>query len=89
VAVRCGEFRNVDPGSLQFAFESLRKDDISTQHCRLKLEIVPTIATCKAGHEFNPEAGDYYACTTCGEGIQRLLQGEELDVVQVVIETDD
>jgi hydrogenase nickel incorporation protein HypA/HybF len=89
VTVRYGEFRNVDPDSLQFAFDSLRKDDVSTADCQLELEYVPAVATCESGHEFCPQAVLYFSCTTCGGGIKRLVRGEELDVLRVVIQTDE
>jgi hydrogenase nickel insertion protein HypA len=89
VAVRCGEFRNVDPGSLRFAFETLRKGSETTRSCDLLLDLVPAIALCQRGHEFAPKASQFFACTACGEGIDSLLQGEELEVYQVVLEYDD
>jgi Zn finger protein HypA/HybF involved in hydrogenase expression len=58
VTLRCGEFRNVDPGSLQFVIESLRKDDQSTKDRQLELEFVTAVATCSSGHQFKPQAGE-------------------------------
>lgn len=87
IVVNVGEFRNVDPESLEFAFSALRKDSSATENTRLEIRNIPAIAACSlSSHEFHPEASNYFSCTTCGGGIGELLAGNELDIVNIMIE---
>jgi len=80
IQVNVGEFRNVDPESLDFAFQSLRKDFKYAEDARLKINRIDAIAKCTSGHTYSPKPDKYYACTTCGAGIDKLVNGEELEI---------
>ncbi|MCC7530220.1 MAG: hydrogenase maturation nickel metallochaperone HypA [Candidatus Melainabacteria bacterium] len=89
VEVLFGEFRNVDPESVSFAFDSMRALFSGCSDCRLSINTVTAAAHCKDNHhQYRPQAENAYRCPTCGSGIGKLLQGEELDVVNVVIEIE-
>ena len=47
VAVRIGEFRNVDCDSLSFAFDSLKGLYCGLSDCELSLESIKTLAWCR------------------------------------------
>ncbi len=84
ITIRLGEFRNVDPESLQFVFGALRKDLEMTANASLKIERVPTMAYCRGNrHRFHPEISNYYGCSECESGIDEIIEGNELYIVLV------
>lgn len=86
VEVRVGEFRNVDPESLDFAFNNLRLLYDDCHRCRLALEVAPALARCVPGnHAYRPLFEQGFRCTECGGGIASLETGEELDIVGYTI----
>jgi len=88
VVVRIGEFRNVDPGSLSFAFDSLKQSYAGLEQCQLKLELVEAMAICQlASHRYHASPNTSYRCTKCGSGIGKLLTGDELDITNIVVIT--
>lgn len=90
VSVIFGEFRNVEPESVAFAFDSMKQFFPGSQTCRLAIKTIAAVAKCRDNlHTYHPQAGQAYQCPTCGSGIGDLLQGEELDVVNVVVELED
>jgi hydrogenase nickel insertion protein HypA len=89
VEVLFGEFRNVDPESVSFAFDNMKAMFPGCSECQLSINTVAAAAHCKDNaHQYRPQAENAYRCPTCGSGIGRLLQGEELDVVNVVVEIE-
>lgn len=87
VHVIIGEFRNVDPVSLQFAFDNLRSFYEGCAACTLQAEIIQAKALCrKELHLYHPQFEQGFCCTTCGAGIGELICGEELDVVAIKLE---
>lgn len=86
VDVRVGEFRNVDPDSLSFAFDSLKKEYPKCTACALNLELIETRALCKEGrHEYKATAESAFSCPECGSAIGALVSGEELDITKIVV----
>lgn len=87
VVVNVGEFRNVDPESLEFAFTALRNDFEVAKNAELELRRINALASCStAEHEFHPHPDNYFACTICGGGIMKMIHGEELDIVSIQME---
>ncbi|MBX9695908.1 MAG: hydrogenase maturation nickel metallochaperone HypA [Cyanobacteria bacterium] len=87
IAVRIGQFRNVDPESLQFVFDTLRKDFEMTEQSVLDIELVSTEAVCRgARHHFHPSMDNFYSCTICQSGIDEIVAGNELDIVSIDVE---
>ena len=89
VEVLFGEFRNVDPESVSFAFDNMKALFPGCLNCQLSIKTITAAAHCKDNdHQYRPLAKNAYRCPTCGSGIGKLLQGEELDVVNVIVEID-
>ncbi len=89
VSVIFGEFRNVEPESVSFAFDNMKQFYQGTLNCQLSISTIAAVAKCQDhGHKYHPRAVDAYRCPDCGSGIKDLLQGEELDVVNVVVELE-
>ncbi|HIA51538.1 MAG TPA: hydrogenase maturation nickel metallochaperone HypA [Candidatus Melainabacteria bacterium] len=89
VSVVFGEFRNAEPESVEFAFDNMKAFYPGAANCQLVINTISAMAQCKrAQHKYHPEASNAYRCPTCDSGIGNLLQGEELDVVNVVVELD-
>jgi hydrogenase nickel insertion protein HypA len=84
VAVRIGEFRNVDTQSVAFAFDALKLSKPGCEDCRLIVEPIPVSAQCTNGHNYNPTLDNSYQCS-CGAGIGKIESGEELDVTRVTL----
>jgi hydrogenase nickel incorporation protein HypA/HybF len=83
IVIRIGEFRNVDPESLEFAFDALKKDSEEVKDAKLEMQSVSARAVCTNQHEFHPSAANYFACNNCGEKIESFLAGEELDIISI------
>ncbi len=89
VEVLFGEFRNVDPESVSFAFDNMKAMFTGCANCQLSINTIFAAAHCKDNdHQYRPQAQNAYRCPTCGSGIGKLLQGEELDVVNVIVEIE-
>lgn len=90
VEIVLGEFRNVDPESLSFAFDSMKDFCPATSNCRLDINVVNASALCSENaHNYRPVAELAYRCPACDGGIAKMVHGEELDVVNLIIEVAD
>ena len=90
VCVRIGEFRNVDPESLTFAFNSLKLEFPSCESCLLELQTVEAMATCRANkHRYHANPSNAFRCSRCGSGIGMLLTGEELDITAITLAVEN
>lgn len=86
IHVLLGEFRNVEPESLQFAFDALKGMYTGLAECELFFEIVKTRAFCqKSKHQFTPEFSNQFRCDKCASGISEIICGEELEVYKICI----
>lgn len=86
VSVRIGEFRNVDPDSLSFAFDSLKQNYQACRTCALNLELIEARALCKdARHEYRASADNAYRCPDCNSVIGAMVSGKELDITKIVV----
>ena len=89
VTVRIGDLCEVVPESMDFAWEVLRDEDPLTASAKLLVEHVPPRSACTAcGAEFDHDRF-HCRCPMCGSAETRLLQGRELDIVSLEIETPD
>ncbi len=89
IKVEIGEFRNIDPESLTFAFESLRKDSQELKDASLKINLVEARAVCAQKHEYHPLPDSYFACTICGGSLETMLRGEELNITGIELQDAD
>lgn len=89
VKLRIGDMCEVVPETLDFAWEVFREDDPLTGESELEVEDVHPRSRCLAcGHEFDHDRF-HLRCPACGSMQTRLLQGRELDIVSMEVETDD
>lgn len=89
VLVRIGDMREVVPESLDFAWEVFREDDPLTREATLQVEEVHPLSRCLAcGEEFSHDRF-HLRCPKCGDARTCVLQGRELDIVSMEVETDD
>lgn len=85
VHITVGTFRNVDPESLQFAFDFLKSGYVDCAKSRLVLEVVDARAICREkGHEFRFGPQSSYRCPVCGSQAGELVAGEELEIRRIV-----
>ncbi len=91
IYLRVGEFRNVDPESLEFAFDNIKVLYEQCQNARLKMEIVKPLAICRSGHVYSACPGLQYRCPYCSGAVKKFLHGEELEIVGIefVIRSED
>lgn len=86
VYVSLGEFRNVDPESLKFAFDSLKREFPSCESCYLELKTIKATAVCRVNeHTYHASPMNAFRCEQCGSGIGRLVSGEELDITAITL----
>lgn len=82
IEVGIGEFRNVDPDSLTFAFDWLKASQKPLSACHLSTRLIAAQALCRGSqHKYRPSADLSYRCPLCREGMGKLLAGEELDIL--------
>lgn len=90
IRIVAGEFRNVDCESLQFAFDNLKTSYSGCQNCQLQAEVATASAQCRqCSNIYHPDFERAFRCTKCGDGIGKLISGEELDIVGIVLETSE
>lgn len=88
VVIAIGEFRNVDPESLKFAFDSIRSEYKNCADCQIEIRNVPGKAVCvKQNHVFHPAPATRFACPLCGSGLKEFCAGEELDIEKIILST--
>jgi hydrogenase nickel incorporation protein HypA/HybF len=84
IRLRVGELAGVELEALRFAFPLVMQDTIAA-HAQLQIESVPAICHCAAcGKGFHATQG-LADCPSCGTLSQRLLSGQELQLVAVEV----
>lgn len=88
VHIIVGEFRNVEIASLQFAFDNLKALFNGCHNCELEAKVVQSKAVCRTGgHTYHPDFEHSFQCITCGDGIGKLICGEELDIIGITLQS--
>ncbi|HEY9732580.1 MAG TPA: hydrogenase maturation nickel metallochaperone HypA [Drouetiella sp.] len=88
VQIEVGEFSNVDSESLQFAFDNMRELFQGASACELQIDAIQAQAICQNhNHLYRPDFEHAFCCTICGSGIGKLLRGEELNIINMRLET--
>ena len=86
IRIEVGSFRNVDPESLLFAFDSMKQDVKFCQKSSLEIKLVQATAVCQSlAHAYKPDASSAFRCPECNAGMGSLLTGEELSVMSCVL----
>lgn len=87
IELRVGAISGVEPDSLEFAFEALKRNT-PAQEADLVIEATPVMLRCDVcAQTFEPEAFRFL-CPRCG-GRTQVLQGRELDLVRVEVSDAD
>lgn len=91
VYLRVGEFRNVDPQSLEFAFDNIKVLYDRCQTAELKIETVKPRAICQFSHVYSACPALQYRCPYCSGAVKKFLNGEELEIVGIefVMKSED
>ncbi len=89
VTVRIGDLVAVVDEPLRFAWEALSELDPMTEGCELVVVPVHPKSRCASCGEVFSHAGPAALCPACGASGAALIEGRELDIVSVEIETDD
>jgi len=88
IRLRIGEMAGVVPDALEFAFEAVTQGTIA-EGGKFEWESVPVKCLCEScAKEFLP-VGAIFSCPLCGEISTKVLEGRELELAQVEIETPD
>jgi hydrogenase nickel incorporation protein HypA/HybF len=82
VNVRIGQFRQVVPDSLQFAWELLT-DGTDLAGSVLAIDHVPAVIECTGCGELTTLDWPAMACARCGGLDVRLIKGQELMIVSL------
>ena len=90
VSIRVGEFTNVDPESLAFAFDSLKMAYADCKDSALNIQVIQTVAICREEeHFFHAQAANSFRCPECGAGIKSIVSGEELEIFDVELTVNE
>jgi len=86
IRMRLGEFTNIVPEALEFAFEIARQGTIA-ERAQLEIEIVPMTLFCVVCEaETQPVRGVCLICAQCGFPL-KIVAGEELQIEYIDVAT--
>jgi len=87
VCVHIGRLRQVRPEALIFAFDALTTGTLA-QGATLVWEDIPPRVRCHACHTiFQPEEDWFWTCPRCGVAGGEVLEGDELVLESVILQT--
>ncbi|MBS1706288.1 MAG: hydrogenase maturation nickel metallochaperone HypA [Armatimonadetes bacterium] len=82
LCLRVGALSGVVPDALEFGFDLASKGTMA-DHAKLEIVQVPARCRCANGcGEFEPDS-PVYSCPACGAISSIVLQGKELDLVEI------
>ncbi|MCC7157073.1 MAG: hydrogenase maturation nickel metallochaperone HypA [Bryobacterales bacterium] len=88
ICIRVGDFSNVVPEALEFAFDALKAGTLAAG-ARLEIERVPVAANCpQCNQSVRPKGAILLWCPRCGGPLQ-VTAGAELDVVSIDLEVSE
>lgn len=86
IKLRIGALAGVVPEAMAFAFDVVTKGTIA-EGGEFAWEEVPVICRCGQGcPDFQPEDSAIFACPQCGQPSWQVLQGRELNLIEVEVE---
>jgi hydrogenase nickel incorporation protein HypA/HybF len=84
IKIHVGEFSNVMPDSLLFAFNSLIEGTI-LNNVRLELEIVALKVKCNICQQVHPIQTNSFVCPNCNSRELQLFSGSELFIESILM----
>lgn len=86
ITMNIGKLSGVIPDALEFAFDVLKKETIA-QNAILKIKIIPVVCFCNTCKQnFSPSEW-IFECPHCHQFSNNILQGKEIELIAVEIET--
>jgi hydrogenase nickel incorporation protein HypA/HybF len=87
VKLRAGMFSGVVPHSLKFCFDALIAD---TPMCNAQIDIesVPFTIKCNECSETSACDDAIAICPSCGSGNTKIMSGNELQIVEIVLQDE-
>jgi hydrogenase nickel incorporation protein HypA/HybF len=86
VHLRIGDLSGVEISSLSFCFEAIRGEKERTRAAELVIDRVPVKVRCGPCEETYAGDGPLLRCPACGGLETELLEGDEMNVVEIEIE---
>jgi hydrogenase nickel incorporation protein HypA/HybF len=84
IKLRAGALSGINPKSLQFAFEVIRKDTCAA-HAEMEMDVEPMEIVCRrCGHRMNGEHGPRN-CPECGSTDVMLNAGTHFEIVSLEV----
>ena len=82
IKLRIGEMRQIVPDSMEFAFDSLKKDTL-LENAKLEYTIVPVEVECRSCGLRSLIKEIDFTCKKCGGTDLKLLTGKELQIESI------
>ncbi len=87
INMNIGKLSGVVPEALEFAFDVITQGTIA-ENATLKINTIPVICYCDSCQEkFNPQEW-FFECPHCHQFSNHILQGKEIELISVEINTD-
>jgi len=86
VNLRVGDLSGVETGSLTFSFDAVKGEKALTRDAVLAIERLPVRIRCNPCDGEFQGSGPLVACPKCAGLDTELLQGEELEIVDIEID---
>ena len=86
VVIKIGAFSGVDTDSLKFSFQAITSDT-ELEGAELEIIDIPFLLKCNSCGETTTNEFGMMICSGCGSGDTEIISGNELQIVEVKIET--
>ena len=86
VRLRIGDLSGVETDSLTFSFDTVKVEQPLTARAELVIEKIPVRVRCRPCNDEFTARGPLVICPSCGGFETSLLEGEELEIVDIEIE---
>ena len=88
IVMNIGKLSGVVPEALEFAFDVVIKNTIA-ENATLKINTIPVVCYCTCCQEnFSPSEW-FFECPNCHQFSNNILQGKEIELISVEIETEE
>lgn len=86
ILLKVGDLSGVEISSLTYCFEAIRGEKEVTRYADLIVDRVAVRVRCRPCGESFPGHGPLVRCPACGGLDTELLEGDELNVVEIEVE---